>query len=417
MTEKMLDPKIPKMKNSIHFVENAFRTFILIGVLLMSSCKPEIEKATPNFIIINSQLLKDIEHSNKPLIKESIKDFLSVADTLLDMKLLSVMDKKMIPPSGDKHDYMSTSAYRWPDTTKADGLPWIRRDGEFNKKAHQKSDHYTFGDVHRAIAKLSLAYHLTQEDKYARKALEMTRHWYLNPATRMNPHFKYAQAIPGENEGSFWGMISGSLMIWTIDCMELIKPSGLVSESDMSGLRDWFSEYYEWATTSKFGKQEDTISNNHSVFYDMHVAGIATFLGKHEEARKIYSNVGKRRIDKQIRQDGSLPEELNRTRSYHYSIFALQAYIMLAKNAEKYQINLWHYPSEDDARIRKAIEFLIPAGLGTEEWQYPDIRFERKELLHILANARYAYPDMEDIYARMEDSFDEVSVFVYLLKF
>ena len=37
---------------------------------------------------------------------------------LIQAKVYSVMDKVQIPPSGDKHDYMSQGPYWWPDTTK-----------------------------------------------------------------------------------------------------------------------------------------------------------------------------------------------------------------------------------------------------------------------------------------------------------
>src|SRR4051812_37934879 len=44
----------------------------------------------------------------------------------------SVIDKKQLAPSGDVHDYMSFGPYWWPDTTKPNGLPYIRRDGVVN---------------------------------------------------------------------------------------------------------------------------------------------------------------------------------------------------------------------------------------------------------------------------------------------
>ena len=37
---------------------------------------------------------------------------------------------KLFPPSGNKNNYASYSRYWWPDPAKADGLPYIRRDGE-----------------------------------------------------------------------------------------------------------------------------------------------------------------------------------------------------------------------------------------------------------------------------------------------
>src|SRR5262249_147611 len=41
----------------------------------------------------------------------------------------SVMDKKEVAPSGDKHDYLSYARYWWPNPKSPDGLPYIRRDG------------------------------------------------------------------------------------------------------------------------------------------------------------------------------------------------------------------------------------------------------------------------------------------------
>ena len=57
-------------------------------------------------------------------------DLINKADAILSKsRIYSVMDKVQIPPSGDKHDYMSQGPYWWPDTTKKDGKPYIRRDG------------------------------------------------------------------------------------------------------------------------------------------------------------------------------------------------------------------------------------------------------------------------------------------------
>ncbi|MEI9974387.1 MAG: alginate lyase family protein [Ignavibacteriota bacterium] len=38
----------------------------------------------------------------------------------------SVVQKSRVPPSGDKHDYLSQAPYWWPDPAKPDGLPYIR---------------------------------------------------------------------------------------------------------------------------------------------------------------------------------------------------------------------------------------------------------------------------------------------------
>src|SRR5881397_3197377 len=61
---------------------------------------------------------------------EHVRALQKQADGLLNMKPVSVMDKAFTPASGNKHDYMSQAPYFWYDSTKLNGLPYIRRDGQ-----------------------------------------------------------------------------------------------------------------------------------------------------------------------------------------------------------------------------------------------------------------------------------------------
>lgn len=62
------------------------------------------------------------------------------ADEALQQKPVSVMDKAVAPPSGDKHDYLSQGIYWWPDPAKPDGLPYINRDGQINPESKKITD-------------------------------------------------------------------------------------------------------------------------------------------------------------------------------------------------------------------------------------------------------------------------------------
>ncbi|MCK5155146.1 MAG: alginate lyase family protein, partial [Spirochaetales bacterium] len=62
----------------------------------------------------------------------SLKNLCRAADKVIRVSPYSVMNKQAIPPSGDKHDYMSLGTYWWPNPGTPDGLPYIRRDGERN---------------------------------------------------------------------------------------------------------------------------------------------------------------------------------------------------------------------------------------------------------------------------------------------
>src|SRR4051794_37249688 len=96
------------------------------------------------------------------------------ADRALDQKPVSVMDKKKVPPSGDKHDYLSQAPYWWPDPSKPDGLPYIRRDGEtIPSRATDDFDRTSIGRMIGAVSTLGQAFRETGEEKYAVHATKL----------------------------------------------------------------------------------------------------------------------------------------------------------------------------------------------------------------------------------------------------
>src|SRR6478735_5687074 len=70
-----------------------------------------------------------------------VKALRKQADELLNKKPISVTDKAFTPASGDKHDYMSQAPYFWYDSTKPNGLPYMRKDGEHNPEINKITDH------------------------------------------------------------------------------------------------------------------------------------------------------------------------------------------------------------------------------------------------------------------------------------
>src|SRR5262245_34219108 len=115
------------------------------------------------------------------------------ADRLLELKPASVLDSPGVAASGDPHDYFSQGPYWWPDPAKPGGLPYIQRDGQVNPESRTSGDMPAFRRTCESVHTLGLAWFFASDERYARKAADLTRGWFLGPATRMNPNFQHAQ--------------------------------------------------------------------------------------------------------------------------------------------------------------------------------------------------------------------------------
>ena len=115
----------------------------------VTAAKSRIKAGDPELLPIYHQLLRE-------------------AETALQSGPFSVMQKLKIPPSGDKHDYMSIGPYWWPDPNKADGLPYIRRDGEVNPEYRTADfDSESLGNMSDAVSTLALAYYFSDRPEFA----------------------------------------------------------------------------------------------------------------------------------------------------------------------------------------------------------------------------------------------------------
>ncbi len=290
------------------------------------------------------------------------------------MKPVSVLDKSVTPPSGDKHDYMSMGPYWWPNPDTKDGLPYIRKDGERNPEIYKITDHAYEGKMTNAAHTLSLAYFITKDSKYSIKASQLLRVWFIDDSTKMNPNLNFAQGIPGICTGRGIGIIELSSIYNIIDAVGILETSNDWSPKDHEQTHEWFENYLDWLTTSKYGNDESDWKNNHGSWYDVQVASISLFLGKNDLAKQIVNRAKTKRIGLQIQSDGKQPLELERTKSWSYSVFNLNALFHLAFLGDQARLDLWHYESTNGGSIRKALDYILPFALEMDKWKYKQIQ-------------------------------------------
>jgi hypothetical protein len=326
--------------------------------------------AAPRVFVWDAKALADAKGRVDGDLKPAFERLKADAEKALKAKPRSVMDKRLTAASGDKHDYMSVAPYFWPNPDTKDGLPYVRKDGQVNPERHNNdTDATALKDVTGAAQTLAVAYYFTGDERYAAHAAKLLRVWFLEPATRMNPNLNFAQAIPGVSAGRGIGIIDTVGFVGLVDAIGLLGGSKGWTAEDQKGMVAWIDAYLDWLQTSKNGKEEARAKNNHGTWYDAQVVAYALFVGKNDLAKQVAEAAKVKRIDSQIRSDGAMPLELERTNSLSYTLYNLNAFFNLARLAEHVGVDLWRHESPDGGSLRLALDYVAPYLDPTRKWQ------------------------------------------------
>jgi hypothetical protein len=365
------------------------RTVILISIMVTTSI---VSCTAPSLIPVKTTDIKKDNRLNLLIwdasaamnaregIRSGSPDFQPAAKQLQnDVKGLlakgpySVMNKKGLPPDGNRHNYMSLSIYYWPDPKSADGRPYILRDGEVNPESDTDIyDKASIGAMNSAVRNLSQAWCFLGDAACGERAALLLRTWFIDPATRMNSNMDYAQCVQGKNTGTQSGIIESVILLDVVDSAAFLEDCPSWTQADREGLMKWFHDYAVWLQTSKNGTGEAAATNNHGTWYDAQLSAYLLFAGDINSVSEIFTSNAPKHIFSQIEPDGSQPQELRRTRSLHYSLYNLMAYISLAMVGDHAGYDLWNYTTSDGRSIHRALDYVMPY-LNGKNWPYQQI--------------------------------------------
>jgi len=385
-----------------------FLLAILGGTQGVQAAPPKGPEPSPRVFSLSVRALQTLRRAaadSKAAPDPAIAQLRDDADAALQQPPLSVTEKSMTPPSGDKHDYLSLAPYWWPDPDKPDGLPYIRHDGKTNPEIEKLQDHQNFDKVISKTHTLALAYYIFGDERYAEHAARLLQVWFLDPQRRMNPNLEYAQGIPGINRGRGTGLIETRSLYRLVDAIGLLAGSKSWTAAEQKGLEDWFAKFLDWMQTSQNGRDEAAAKNNHGTYYDVQVVSFALFVGQTAVAKQVLQTAREKRIALQIEADGRQPLELERTKALGYSTMNLAGLFELAQLGDCAGVELWNFQTSDGRSIQKALAYLVPFVSGQQKWPYPQIvRYQVDEFSPLLAVAavKFKEPRYKDLALRID---------------
>lgn len=360
---------------------------MLIGCTASRAGKPTVKPVVFALDIKALEENKSRINAKDPGIMASYKLLIKDADKTLQWGPVSVMEKTNMPPSGDKHDYMSLAPYFWPDPSKPGGLPYLRKDGQTNPEVKDYKDKEYLPLLCSNLQTLALAYYFSEDNKYADHAANLLRVWFLDKATRMNPNLNFGQAIKGVTTGRGAGMIDTRHFVKLIDAIGLLNGASSWKAADQQGMQQWFTDFLVWMQTSKVGMDEMKAENNHGAWYDAQRLSMALFTGNNALAKSIVSSAADR-LDKQMDAEGKFPKEMTRTISLHYTVFVMEAFFNIANMADKQGVKFWAQTTPSGKSLKKGFDVLKPYLTGQKTWEGEQIKdFETEEGYFLLLEA------------------------------
>ena len=324
----------------------------------------------------NYEALRARVRARDASIQRCVDQLRQRAEQVCRMPAPAVTDKRFTrhSPSRDPHDYVSIATYWWPNPESEDGLPYTSRDGQLSPdlKLYDRARWEIAAD---GIVMLAKAAYFLDEPRFGREAVARARRWFLDAETRMNPHLRYAQMIPGRCTGRQYGVIDFSLYLPAV--LDHIQLCAELDDSpwtttDQNSMTDWCDNFLTWLESHEFGRKEEEATNNHAIYYDRMVVCIALFLNRPERARTQLEKTRKR-ILQQIEPDGSMPRELRRTCSFGYTVMNTRGFVDLAWMGRRVGRDLWACADDDGRSIPAAVDFLYQHACLPKPWPYQQI--------------------------------------------
>jgi hypothetical protein len=333
---------------------------------------------------------------------------LPAADRFLNEPPVTVTASRSPRSAGGPHDFFSEGDYWWPDPANPDG-PYIQRDGMTNPDnfvAHRRA----MIRLATIVPTLTSAYRLTGDERFAVHAMTHLRAWFVDEATRMAPHLRYAQAIHGRATGRGTGIIDTIHLVEVARSVEWLARSRSAREADVRAVHRWFADYTAWLTTHEYGIAERDAKNNHGTCWVLQVAAFAHLAGDRALLASCRDRYRQVLVPDQMAADGSFPLELKRTKPYGYSLFNLDAFAgicqVLSSGGTE---DLWRWSLPDGRGMRRAVQFLYPYMRDKSSWPFArDVMyFDQWPVRHpslLFAGLAYGEPRYLDLWSSLDGS-------------
>jgi hypothetical protein len=312
---------------------------------------------------------------------------------------------------GSAHDFYSEPEDFFPDPASATA-PWTQHKPSAVNPAAFTAHRDAVYALGTAVAALTAAFVLTSESRYAAKAAEHLSAWFVTPATRMTPAVPFAQRIPnaatGRAEGRFEGVLDTLPLAEVARSIRFLAASGALSAEELSSIRTWFAEYFQWLNDSLVGGLARDQKDHHAsswlfqcaAYADANVTGFTSDDSRLNTLRHRFHTVTLRA---QMTAAGNFPHEVSTAYPYRNSLLNLDLLALACELLTTRFDNAWEYELQDGPGLRSAFAYHFPFLVNRAAWPYPadPVDFKllpARRISLLLAGQAYRRPEYVDLW-------------------
>ncbi len=322
---------------------------IMMDFHYLSRVNKGISEKSPTYLPAYNRLCKEAENA----LLKNYSFFLSGQNVILKSTIRTNFSGEEIPfaeiRSGEIHPKQTGGKYH-----------------NSIKTAGSDNSRY-FLEMTSDISTLTLAWFFSKDERYAGKASELIRNWFLNAELNID---NQDDEFPNALQYNAISLLDAKGYIDVIDAVAILETSDSWNKRDTGKIKRWFSDYLQWLLVSEAGLYEKSQMNFRGTWFDVQLAGYALFAGNTEIVKQVIEYSIVRRIPGQFDGTGLQKFELSSIESYNNSCINLEGYLVLGKIADHAGIDFWNDPFMPIHIIQAACDFVFGFIGRFDQWPY-----------------------------------------------
>ena len=305
--------------------------------------------------------------------QKSCRSLEQFSKSLLYQRDRFVIHKKMMPPSGDIHDYYTLPPNRSDTGRHYDGLRSSEPTELQQFKCFDRDSLFSFT---RRTYTLAIAGRMQEKPKMLQKAANLLRGWLIKPETKLNPSARFSQYYPERGGINNVGIIEFRELSFLPYAIYLLRAEGVVSDSEVSLMKSWFREFLKDCAENGIERASLSRRNNIGTWAAVLFGTLRLFCDDYGDAYFLARDAS-RRLGQQLGPFSVQILEVERANPLHYALFNLAAWWSMARFCREFSIELMNFRGVAAESLQSALLFCKSNKAQFSDYKEDTEKFDR----------------------------------------